>query len=177
MGWIAQAEAIPNTDFHLFYNPQRINGLSLFELLEMQVPAVFKTRKLAFRQETRISNNWLIEVEVNIAMPVIDLTPDQPILNPTIAVGKNKTSVPVTNTSVKLLPTNTANTRKHATFYNPSTLRNLYIDTDSTINTASAIAKVPPGKLYISDIPGWQGEYWGMLDGTGTTNIDVEEYV
>lgn len=176
IGWVAQVEPIPNTNFHLFYNPQRVNGLSFYELLEFKIPPVFKSRKLAFRQETRTPNNWLIEIEVCVDMPVIDLTPDQPIVNPTIATVKNKISVPITNTPGKLLPVNTTNSRKHATFYNPSTTRNLYIDTDSTINVASAIAKVAPGKLYISDIPGWQGEYWGMLDGTGTTNVDVEEY-
>lgn len=177
LGWIGQAEPIPNTAFHQFFQLQRLNGLSVYETVEFEKPPFFASRKLGFRQETRIANNWLIEVEVNLEMPVIDLNPDQPAVNPTIATTKNKVSVAVTNTAVKLLPVSTANARKHATFYNPSTTRNLYIDTDSTINVASAIAKVAPGKLYISDIPSWQGEYWGMLDGTGTSNIDVEEYV
>lgn len=182
VGWVAQVEPIPNTNFHLFYNPQRVNGLSFYELLEFKIPPVFQSRKLAFRQESRSPNNWLIEVEVCIDMPVVDLNPDQPIANPATASTKNATSVPVgpaASTAVKLLPVNTTNSRKHATFYNPSTTRNLYIDTDSNINTASAIAKVAPGKVYVSDIPGWQGEYWGMLDGTGSTatNIAVEEYV
>lgn len=178
VGWVAQVEPIPNTNFHLFYNPQRVNGLSFYELLELKIPTVFQSRKLAFRQETRIPNNWLIEVEVCIDMPVVDLNPDQPLVNPTISTSKNATSVPMNGTTpVKLLPVNTTNSRKNATFYNPSTLRNLIIDTDSTINTASAIARVAPGKVYISDIPEWQGEYWGVLDGTGTTSTAVEEYV
>lgn len=181
MGWMGQAEPIINTNFHTVFGIQRINGLSVFELLEINKPVIFESRKLGFRQEYRTPNDWLIEVEVFI-MPVVDLTPDQPTINPTIATAKNPTSVPVgptANTAVKLLPANATSTRKHATFYNPSTTRNLYIDTDSTINVASAIAKVSPGKVYISDIPGWQGEYWGMLDGTGTTavSVAVEEYL
>lgn len=180
MGWIGQAESIPNTNFHTFFQLQRINGLSVFELVELNKPLIFATRKLGFRQEYRTLNDWLIEVEV-YNMPVVDLTPDQPVINPAIATAKIPTSVPVgpaANTTAKLLPVNESKTRKHATFFNPST-RNLYIDTDSTINIASAIAKVAPGKVYISDIPGWQGEYWGMLDGTGSTavTVAVEEYL
>lgn len=173
MGWIGQAEPIPNTNFHTFFSVQRINGLSVFELLEIEKPRIFEGRKLAFRQEYRIPNDWLIEVEV-CTMPVVDLNPDQLPISTT----KNPTSVTMNGTTaVRLLPVNTTNSRKNATFYNPSTLRNLIIDTDSTINTASAIARVAPGKVYISDIPEWQGEYWGVLDGAGTPAIAVEEYL
>lgn len=111
-------------------------------------------------------------------MPVVDLNPEQPPVNPGISTSKNVTSVPMNGTTpVKLLSVNTTNSRKSATFYNPLTLRNLIIDTDSTINTASAVARVAPGKLYIADVEGWQGEYWGVLDGAGTLSIVIEEYV
>lgn len=131
------------------------------------------------------AHSWIPTISLNFwedDMPVIDLTPDQPVINPGIATTKNAVAVSIagtSNTPVKLLPASTTNTRKHATFYNPSTKRNLYIDTDATINTASAIAKVAPGKVYISDIPNWQGEYWGMLDLSDTvaTNVAVEEYI
>ena len=177
IGWIAQAEVIPNTDFHQVFAPQRMNGLVQFEVIELVKPRVFATRKLAIRQDIKVSNDWIVEVEVYTLL-VQDLNPDQPAVNPTISTTKNVTSVTMNGTtSVKLLAVNASGARKNATFYNPSTLRNLYIDTDSTINTASAIAKVAPGKLYISDIPSWQGEYWGMFDGAGTTAIPVEEYV
>ncbi len=176
-GWIGQVEAIPNTNFHTFYEIQRLNGLSRYEVFQLIKPPIFATRKLAFRQELT-PNDWLIEIEVCIDMPVVDLNPDQPLINPTISTTKNATSVPMNGTApVRLLPPNITNSRKNATFYNPSTTRNLIIDTDSTINTASAVARVAPGKIYISDIPEWQGEYWGVLDGAGTTAIAVEEYV
>ena len=181
VGWIGQAEAIPNTNFHQFFRPQRLNGLSVYETDEYIKPPIFTTRKLGFRQQTQTPNNWLIEVEVCI-VPVVDLTPDQPAINPTISTSKIPTTVavgPAANTAVKLLPINTTNSRKNATFYNPSATRNLYIDTDSTVSMASAVAKVAPGKIYIADIPEWQGEYWGLLDGTGATavSVTVEEYV
>ena len=176
-GWIAQAEPIPNTNFHLFYQVQRINGLSVFELIELHKPPIFTWRKLAFRQRYKTANEWLIEVEV-CTLPVQDLNSDQPAVNPTISTNKIASSVTMNGTTpVRLLPANTAGTRKNATFYNPSTLRSLIIDTDSTINTASAVARVQPGKIYIADIPEWQGEYWGVLDGAGTPAIAVEEYV
>lgn len=181
LGWISQVEPIPNTNFHIFFQPQRINGLSVFELLELNKPLIFESRKLAFRQEYKALNDWLIEIEV-FTMPVIDLTPDQPVINPAIATVKVPTSVPIgpaANTAVRLLSVNSTSARKHATFYNPSTTRNLYIDTDSTVSMASAVAKVAPGKVYVSDFPSWQGEYWALLDGTGTTavSVAVEEYM
>lgn len=177
LGWVAQAEPISNTNYHTFYKPERINGLSVFELLELHKPLIFETRKLGFRQEYRTPNEWLIEVEV-YTMPVIDLNPEQPPINPGISTVKNATSVTMNGTTpVRLLAANTTNSRNGATFYNPSTLRNLIIDTDSTVNTASAVARVAPGKLYISDFPEWQGEYYGVLDGAGTPAIAVEEYL
>ncbi len=181
MGWVGQAESIINTNFHQFFQLQRLNGLSVYEIAEFIKPPIFAARRLGFRQQAQIPNNWLIEVEISL-MPIVDLNPDQPIANPTIATAKNVISVsvgPAAATAVKLLPVNIVNSRKHATFYNPSTTRNLYIDTDSNINTASAIAKVAPGKVYVSDVPAWQGEYWGMVDGTGTTatSVVVEEYI
>lgn len=178
VGWIGQAEPIINTNFHQFFGIQRINGLSVYECLDLLKPEFFITRKLAFRQGMVAPNNWLIEVEVNLEMPVVDLNPEQPPINPGISTTKNVSSVPMNGTTpVRLLPVNATNSRNGATFYNPSTLRNLIIDTDANINTASAVARVAPGKLYISDFPEWQGEYWGVLDGTGTPSIPVEEYV
>lgn len=177
MGWIGQAEHIVNTTFHQFYEIERINGLSVYETIKCIKPPIFATRKLGFRQQTQIPNNWLIEVEVCI-VPVVDLNPDQPPVNPAISTSKKATTVTMNGaTPVLLLPANTTNSRKSATFYNPSTLRNLIIDTDNTINVTSGIARVAPGKLYIADIEGWQGEYWGVLDGTGTPVITVEEYI
>ena len=177
MGWVGQAEPISNTNFHQFFQIQRINGLSVYETLEYIKPPIFTSRKLGFRQQTLTPNNWLIEVEVCI-VPVVDLNPEQPPVNPAISISKKATTVTINGTTpILLLPVNTTNSRKSATFYNLSTLRNLIIDTDNTINAASAVARVAPGKLYIADVEGWQGEYWGILDGAGTPSIAVEEYV
>lgn len=178
VGWIGQAERIINTNFHQFFGIQRINGLSVYECLILAKPEFFSSRKLAFRQGMSTPNDWLIEVEVNVEMPIVDLNPEQPSVNPGISTVKNVSSVPMNGTTpVKLLPINTTNSRSGATFYNSSTLRTLIIDTDSNINTASGIARVAPGKVYISDVPEWQGEYWGVLDGAGTPSVPVEEYV
>ncbi len=162
------------------FKPQRINSYSISEIIRFPEPPRNWVYRVGIKQLIFAKNSP--NCEVKIYMPVVDLTPDQPTISPTIATAKNPTSVPVgpnANTAVKILSSNTTNTRKHATFYNPSANRNLYIDTDSTINIASAIAKVAPGKIYISDIPGWQGEYWGMLDGAGSTAVPiaVEEYL
>lgn len=165
-----------------FFRPQRINSYLFSEIVRFPAPPKRWNYRLAIKKLS-LSKQQIPDFTIQIFMPpVVDLTPDQPTISPTIATAKNPVSVavgPAANTPVKLLPVNSTSTRKHATFYNPSTNRNLYIDTDSTINIASAIAKVAPGKIYISDIPNWQGEYWGMLDGTGSTatNIAVEEYI
>lgn len=179
VGWIGQAEPITNTNFHEFFGIQRVNGLSVYEVFELHKPIIFATRKLGIRQQTRISNDWLIEIEVCVEMPpVVDLNPEQPPVNPGISTSKNVTSVTMNGTTpVRLLAVNTANTRKGATFYNPSITRNLIVDTDATVSTASAVGRVAPGKLYVSDFPEWQGEYWGVLDGAGTPAIPVEEYI
>lgn len=182
IGYIGQAELVPNTDSCQIFQIRRLNGLTPYEIIEYVKPTVFENRRLIFRQETKAINNWIIEVEVSSIMPVVDLTPDQPPVNPTIATTKIPTSVSIAGNStatVKLLPASATNNRKHATFFNPSTKRNLYVDTDSNISVASAVAKVAPGKVYVSDFPNWQGEYWGMLDASDTvpTAIAIEEYV
>lgn len=165
-----------------FFRPQRINSYLSSEIVRFPAPPKRWQYRLAVKKLV-LSKQQIPNFTIQIFMPpVADLTPDQPQVNPTIATTKIPTSVSIAGTStapIKLLPENTSKQRKHATFYNPSTKRNLYIDTDATISTASAIAKVAPGKVYISDIPGWQGEYWGMLDLSDTvaTAIAIEEYL
>ena len=162
-----------------FFKPQRITSFLPSEIIQFPQPLKGWDYRLAVKK-LPLPNQQTIDFTIQIFMPVIDLTPDQPTINPTIATTKNITSVGVGATAaVKLLPINAGNIRKHATFYNPGTTRNLYIDTDSNINIASAIAKVAPGKIYVSDVPGWQGEYWAILDGSGSTAVPiaVEEYV
>lgn len=169
--------AIESTEI---FKPQRVSSYSISEIISFPNTPKGWDYRLGIKQLV-FSKNTVFNSEVKIYMPVVDLTPDQPVVNPTIATTKNITSVGVgaTATAIKLLPINAGNTRKHATFYNPGTSRNLYIDTDSNINIASAIAKVAPGKIYVSDVPGWQGEYWAILDGSGSTAVPivVEEYV
>lgn len=164
------------------FRPQRLSSYSIAEIIRFPQPPRGWIHRLAIKQLV-FSNQPINPLEVKIYMPVIDLTPDQPAINPAISTTKNPVVVPIpaaTTTPIRLLPVNAEGSRKHATFYNASVKRNLYIDTDNTISFSSAIAKVAPGKVYISDIPGWQGEYWGMLaDGNDTTasNIAVEEYI
>ncbi len=164
-----------------FFKPQQIKPLVESEIIRFAEPPKNWLYRIAIKQ-IPIPRQPLSQTQVRFFMPVIDLTPDQPAINPAIATTKNPIAVSIAGNStaaIKLLPVSASNNRKHATFYNPSTKRSLYIDTDSTINIASAIAKVAPGKIYVSDIPGWQGEYWGMLDLSDTvpTVIAVEEYV
>lgn len=182
-GIIALVDMPTNSAFESteIFKPQRITSYSISEIIRFPEPPKNWACRLGIKQLI-FAKNTIPNCEVKIYMPVIDLTPDQPVISPTIATAKTPTSVSIAGTStaaVKLLPVNATNSRKHATFYNPSTKRNLYIDTDGTINVNSAIAKVAPGKVYISDIPGWQGEYWGMMDLSDTVAaaIAIEEYV
>lgn len=173
----------PNTTVESteFFKPQQIKPLVESEIIRFAEPPKNWRYRIAVKK-IPIPRQPISETRIRFFMPVIDLTPDQPVVNPTIATTKNVVTVPIAGnltTSVKLLPESATKNRKHATFYNPSTKRNLYIDTDSTINTASAVAKIAPGKIYVSDFPNWQGEYWGMMDGTDTaaTAVAIEEYV
>ena len=171
-------ESLESTEI---FKPQKISSYSISEIIRFPAPPNQWAHRLAIKQLVFAAQSTFIS-EVKIYMPVIDLNADQPVINPAISTNKIPVSVSIpaaTTTAIKLLPANTSGARKHATFYNASTKRNLYIDTDSTINISSAIAKVAPGKIYISDIPGWQGEYWGVLaDGndTAASNIAIEEY-
>lgn len=183
-GTIALANMPENgfVDSTEFFKPQRISSYLPSEIISFPEPLRGWDYRLAIKKLV-LPNQPTLDFTIQIFMPVIDLTPDQPAINPTISTSKNPTSVSIpaaTTTAVKLLPINASSTRKHATFYNGSAKRTLYIDSDSTINNASALAKVAPGKLYISDNPGWQGEYWGVLaDGSDTTasSITIEEYL
>jgi len=174
----------PTNDSTEFFKPQRTNSYLPSEIITFPEPLKGWDYRLAIKKLV-LPNKLSPDPTIQIFMPVVDLNPDQPekpLVNPAIATAKNtKLAVvgPEAFTAQQLLPVNATNVRKHATFHNHSPNRNLYIDTDSNINTVSAIAKVGPGKVYVSDIPGWQGEYWGMLDGTGSMGemIDIEEYV
>lgn len=178
---LANVPSQSNKESTEFFKPQQIKPLVESEIIRFAEPIKGWQYRIAIKQAA-IPRQPLPETRVKVFMPVVDLTPDQPVINPAIATAKIPTSVPVgpaSNAAVKLLPVNSANARKHATFYNPSATRNIYIDTDSTVNTTSAVGKVGPGKIYISDFPNWQGEYWGLLDGTGATavTVAVEEYL
>ena len=171
MGWIGQAEAIANTNFHLFYQLQRVNGLSVFELIELTKPPIFETRKLAFRQETKAPNNWIIEIEV-ADMPSYPLeTP--PITNPVAASIKNVTIVAVGATPTLLLAANPL--RKDVKFYSTDKTKTIYIDTDKVVSNTSAVDKIDPNSVCIPIIK-WNGEWWG-ISSSGTVNIEIEEYI
>lgn len=178
---LSSIEAI-NGESTEFFKAQRVNSYLSSEIVQFPNPPKNWHYRLAIKKLVMPNQPPTPDFTIQIFMPVIDLTPDQPVINPTISTTKNVVNVPIAGTattSVKLLPASASNNRKHATFYNPSTKRNLYVDTDSTISTASAVAKIAPGKIYVSDFPNWQGEYWGMMDGTDTvaTAIAIEEYV
>lgn len=173
VGWIAQAEAIPNTNFHLFYKPERINGLSVFELIELRKPAVFEARKLAFRQEFRTPNDWLIEVEVNVEMPSYSLE-DTALVNLSASSRKSVSTVSVANTPTKILEANP--NRKGVKFFSLDKLRNIYLDTDSVVNANSAIESLTPNKPISVPSINWVGE-WFAISSAGTVSIEVEEYL
>ncbi len=167
-----------------FFKPQRITSYLPSEIISFSEPLKGWNYRLAIRKLV-LPNQPTTNFTIQIFMPVVDLSadkPEKPLVNPAISTIKNPISVgvgPTANTAVRLLPVSATNSRKHATFYNTSSDRNPYIDTDSTVTPLSAIAKVAPGRVYISDIPGWQSEYWGMLDGTGSTaeTVAIEEYI
>lgn len=171
IGWIGQAESIPNTKFLQVFGIQRINGLSNYEIIELPKPIVFETRRLVFRQETKIPNNWIIEVEV-ANMPSYPLE-NTPTLNSVAATTKNVTTVAVAATPTLLLAANSL--RKNVKFYSADKLKTVYIDTDKVVSNVSAVDKIDPNSVCIPAIS-WNGEWWGIST-SGTVNIEVEEYL
>lgn len=174
-GWIAQAEPIPNTNLHLFYQTQRINGLSVYELIKLEKPLIFTWRKLAFRQRFKAgstANDWLIEVEVNTEMPSYPLE-DAPVVNPSAASNKVVTKIPVTGTVTKLA---SANPNWVAIkFYSADKLKSVFIDTDNVVSANSAIESVTPNKPVSVPYIIWTGDWFG-ISSSGTVEVEVEEY-
>lgn len=165
VGWIGQAELILNTDFHQLFQIQRLNGLTTYEVIEYPKPIIFETRKLAFRQETKVPNNWIIEVEVS----------DMPIWNPqtpaqVTSSSANAVSVPVSTTSVQLLAAN-AN-RIDAILYNTSTKSTLYLGfgVAATVGGSGPIA--PGGYFELpADYIGAINGIWNAVDANGTAKV------
>lgn len=171
VGWVGQAEVIANTDFHQLFGIQRLNGLSIYEVLECKKPPVFTARKLAFRQETRTPNNWLIEIEV-CTVPNYSLDDPTPI-NQLASSTKIVTTVPVANTSTKLLSANPL--RKGVLFVSPDKAKTIYLDTDNIVSFVSAIESLTPSKPQCVPSINWTGEWWEVST-SGTVTITIEEY-
>lgn len=173
MGWLGQAESIPNTNFHNFFGIQRVNGLSVFECLEAKKPPIFETRKLGFRQESRLANDWLIEVEVCLEMPSYSLD-DPAVINAAASSTKNVTTVPVSTTITRILSANP--NRKGVKFSSQDKLRSVYLDTDNIVSPTNAIESLTPSKPISVPSINWLGE-WFAVASSGTVSIEVEEYL
>lgn len=172
VGWIGQAEAIPNTNFHQFFRPQRLNGLSVYETDEYLKPPIFATRKLGFRQQSSSPNNWLIEVEVNLLMPSYPLE-DAPVINPSAASNKVTNKVTVLPTVTKLASANP--NRTAIKFYIADKFKSVFIDTDNIVAGNSAIESVTPSKPVCVPYVIWTGDWYGICS-SGNVEIEVEEY-
>lgn len=172
VGWVGQAEAIPNTSFHNYYELQRVNGLTFYESIKFKKPPIFTARKLAFRQETRVPNNWLIEVEV-CTLPSYSLDDPAPT-NPTAAGTKNVTNVPVASTPTKILSANLQ--RKGVKFFSGDKQKTIYLDTDNVVSATSAIESLTPAKPLCIPAILWTGEWWAIST-AGSVTIEVEEYI
>lgn len=172
LGWIGQAEPIVNTNFHQFFQLQRLNGLSVYETLEFEKPPIFTWRKLGFRQETKTPNNWLIEVEVSLLMPSYPLE-DAPIINPNAASNKVANKVTVLPTVTKLASANP--NRTAIKFYIADKIKSVFIDTDNIVAANSAIESVTPSKPVCVPYVIWTGDWYG-ISSSGNVDIEVEEY-
>lgn len=172
VGWIGQAEAIPNTNFHQFFRPQRLNGLSVYETDEYIKPPIFATRKLGFRQQSLSPNNWLIEVEVNLLMPSYPLE-DAPVINPNAASNKVTNKVTVLPTATKLASANP--NRTAIKFYTADKFKSVFIDTDNVVAANSAIESVTPSKPVCVPYVIWTGDWYGICS-SGNVEVEVEEY-
>lgn len=167
VGWIGQAEAIPNTSFHQLFAIQRLNGLSFYETIEYIKPPIFETRKLAFRQESKSPNNWIIEVEVSDVMPIWN--PSGPA-TPVTSSTANATSVPVSTTSVLLLAANT--NRVEVLIYNTSTKSTLYLGYGTAATVGGGVPVAPGGYFELpADYTGAINGIWNVADVNGAAKV------
>lgn len=104
-------------------------------------------------------------------MPLYSLE-DVVAVNPAATATKNKSTVAVTTTAVRVLAANPS--RKSATFYNTDASRQVYLNTGGTVSASAALAKIGAKSVYVSDI-NWTGEFWAVAS-AGTASLEVEEY-
>lgn len=120
-----------------------------------------------------IVNNWIPNLNLKIwenDMPLYPITVDQ--FSGLAATSYTTATVSVTTTVTKLLAANPY--RRSATFFNPDSSKSVYLDLTNTLSTTNAAFVIPPGTVYVSDIP-WTGDVWGVVK-TGSVGVVVREF-
>lgn len=118
-------------------------------------------------------NNWIPNLNLKIwesDVPLYPITVDQ--FSGLAATSYTTATVTVTNTVTKLLAANSF--RKSATFYNSDSSKTVYLDLVNTVTSTTAAFIIPPGNVYVSDIP-WTGDVWAVVK-TGSVSVVVREF-
>lgn len=169
VGWMTQLELLDNGEFQVF-DVQRIYGLVGLRIVTLPKPLFFTNRRLAFKQETKIENNWIIEIQ-GCCMPSYPIE-NPPPTNLVASTRKVPKTVTVNPTPTKLLDVNP--NRKDVKFASSDKTKIIYLDTDQIVSAASAVDKIDPNSVCVPYIK-WTGEWWG-ISSSGTVTIDIEEY-
>lgn len=155
IGWLAQAEVIEDGSLQLF-GIERLNGLVPSEVVVLQSPPCFRNRRIGFRQEAKVINDWNIEVEY-CDMPLFNPATVSPAVAHNVAI----TSTQVSTKSIVLLPANL--NRMGATFTNITKLAVLYLKAKDEASTSSYLVKINPGGYFELPIV-YTGDITGIWD-------------
>lgn len=166
MGWVAQAEFSSN-DICIF-DAKRIVPQKYSEIIILKKPDIFTNRRLALKQQSKISSDWSVKIEVSNYMPIFNIAPTQPL--PLTSSNSNVASVPVSATSVLLIAANL--NRIGLLIYNTSTKQTLFLGLGTAAVVNSAIA-IPANSYYELpvDFTGAVNGIWAAADPAGAAKI------
>lgn len=135
-------------------------------------PSPWQPYSVAIKQLI-LPNQSLVNWSVQIDMPLYNLTGSDPVAAALQATSFTATTPTATNAASKILSANPQ--RKSASIYNPSTTAKVYLDMVSTVTPAAASIVIPPGSVYIADLP-WVGDVYAVI-ASGSVVLQVREFV
>lgn len=154
------------------YSPIRIYPREELEVIELKAPfkewqPCLAVRQLLLPEQKAI--NWSITVD----MPLYNLNGADTVASAMQATSVIASTPTVNNSVTKVLSANS--NRKSASFYNPSNNTKVYLDVLNTVSPTAASIVIPPGSVYISDLP-WIGDVYAIVS-NGSVTLQVRQFI
>ncbi len=154
------------------FAPTRIQPRPEKEIIRFPTPPPGWSYSLALKLVV-LPNQPTINWNVLVDMPLYNLTGADPVAAALQATTFTATTPQATNSASKILNANP--NRKSASIYNPSPNTKVYLDVVSNVTPAAASIVIPPGSVYIADLP-WVGDVYAVT-ASGNVTLQVREFV